>query len=232
MDPHPCPVWVSGVAWGVPAAWLIGGCCFPVAGCAQSASILWIVRIQTELDQLVTSMWVMVSDGGDCDATCDAHWVALDDCTSECLVTSARVPALGCRTPTPIGLCPMPGASAAGASWVDLWASVRGADSHLGLLVAVSRQTCSPGTAIQRALPRSCCLACRSSRRSCSSHSAAPSGELYSAPHISQLVIVACLRLVECPVALSGRFGQVDWSRDGLHVDLPMSEGFCLEDRH
>ena len=57
MGTHSLPSEVQdSMSWScdlasVPSAWLVGGCLAVVAWFAESASVLWIVRVQTEVDQ-------------------------------------------------------------------------------------------------------------------------------------------------------------------------------------
>lgn len=92
--------------------------------------MVWVVGVEVEFDEFVSSVWVVVGYVAGADVAGGADWVSLDDCSSECLVAFAVVSALGCCASGLIGLGPVHGASAALATGVDGWAALDAAHSH------------------------------------------------------------------------------------------------------
>lgn len=114
----------------IPPAGLISRSALIVTRLAQTPAHGGIVRVEMKIDEFASAVWVVVGYGTGSEVACDAHRVGTDDCTSECLVSLACVAALCCRTPTPVGLCPVLGTSAAFMPGVYLTASVDAAHSH------------------------------------------------------------------------------------------------------
>lgn len=73
---------------GVPSAWLSCCCGGAVAACAQCASVLWVVRVESELDEFAPAVWVVVGDGADFDVAGYADGVAVEYLASELLVSA------------------------------------------------------------------------------------------------------------------------------------------------
>lgn len=86
--------------------------------------MLRVVGVESEFDEFVSSVWVVVSDGADCDVAGDAHGVGLDDCGSEGAVSAAVVAAGCCCASCLIGCGPMGGTPATLGVWVDRWVSM------------------------------------------------------------------------------------------------------------
>lgn len=116
--------------WGVPTSGLVRDCGPAVAWCAKTASIAWVVGVECEAYEFVSSVWVVVSYGAGSEVAGYADWVAVDDCSSEGMVAFAVVPTLPCCTSCLVGLGLVGGAPAPLAGGVQLWATMGGAHSH------------------------------------------------------------------------------------------------------
>ena len=103
------------------ASWAGVGGVFVVVLCAEPATVLWIVRVESEFDEFGAGVWVVVGYGCPLHAAGDdADWVAGEHC-----VTEASVPG-GVVHPVVYPLGPgFPGVGGASSarSVEELWAS-------------------------------------------------------------------------------------------------------------
>lgn len=114
---------------GVPAAWLVACCLAIVASLAQASTVRWVVRVETERDQVTPRVWVVVGDGGCGEVAVDAHLVSVEDCGAEGAVAGvAVVVAVACSVCCAAALVAASAGGEGGAAWG--WADAGGATGH------------------------------------------------------------------------------------------------------